>query len=169
TGKLCFATAQDGAGDRLQVMLSLDTVGEDALANFRADVHLADRLFAHRHVANSRRGEVSEFADTWEVGAKALSPLAVLHKELSEESRVRQRYVDLIARPLARDTARNRSAMVRSLRESLHSRGFIEIETPMLQTQAGGAAARPFVTHMNAYDLDLYLRIAPELFLKQIG
>lgn len=167
TGKLCFATVQDGAGERLQVMLSLDKVGEDALANFKADVDLGDHLFAHGHVGKSRRGEVSVFAHTWELAAKALRPLPVLHKELSEESRVRQRYVDLIARPLARDTARNRSAMVRSLRESLHSRGFIEIETPMLQTQAGGAAARPFVTHMNAFDIDLFLRIAPELFLKR--
>jgi lysyl-tRNA synthetase class 2 len=110
---------------------------------------------------------VSVFADSWALAAKALRPLPVLHKEMSEEGRVRQRYVDLIARPLARDTVRRRANVMRSLRESLHQRGFIEIETPMLQTQHGGAAARPFVTHMNAFDLDLYLRIAPELFLKR--
>jgi len=167
TGKLCFATVQDGAGERLQVMLSLAEVGEDSLAAFKSDVDLGDHLFAHGRAIKSRRGEVSVFADSWALAAKALRPLPVLHKEMSEEGRVRQRYVDLIARPLARDTVRRRANVMRSLRESLHQRGFIEIETPMLQTQHGGAAARPFVTHMNAFDLDLYLRIAPELFLKR--
>ena len=167
TGKLCFATVQDGEGERLQIMLSQDAVGPDALAAFKADVDLGDHLFAKGRAGKSRRGEVSVFATEWALAAKALRPLPVLHKDLSEESRVRHRYVDLIARPLARDTLRRRAAVVRSLRESLHTRGFIEVETPMLQTQAGGAAARPFVTHMNAFDLELYLRIAPELFLKR--
>jgi lysyl-tRNA synthetase class 2 len=90
-----------------------------------------------------------------------------LHKELSEESRVRQRYIDLIARPAARDMVRLRADVMRSLRDNLHRQGFIEIETPMLQTIASGAAARPFSTHMNAYDMELFLRIAPELFLKR--
>lgn len=167
TGKLCFAAIQDGAGERLQIMLSLDAVGEAALAAFKSDIDLGDHLFAYGHAGKSRRGEVSVFAHSWELAAKALRPLPVLHKELSEESRVRQRYVDLIARPLARDTVRRRAHLMRSLRDSLHSRGFLEIETPMLQTQPGGAAARPFVTHMNAFDIDLYMRIAPELFLKR--
>src|SRR6478736_2596680 len=167
TGKLCFATLQDGAGERLQIMLSLNAVGEEALAAFKRDIDLGDHLFAKGHVGKSRRGEVSVFASEFSLAAKAIRPLPVLHKDLSEESRVRYRYVDLIARPLARDTVRRRSNVVRSLRESLHSRGYIEIETPMLQTQAGGAAARPFRTHMNAFDIDLYLRIAPELFLKR--
>ena len=167
TGKLCFAAIQDGEGARLQIMLSLAEVGEDSLAAFKADVDLGDHLFAHGKVIKSRRGEVSVFADDWAIAAKALRPLPVLHKDLAEDTRVRQRYVDLIARPLARDTVRNRAKVMRSLRESLHSRGYLEIETPMLQTQHGGAAARPFVTHMNAFDLDLYLRIAPELFLKR--
>lgn len=167
TGKLCFASIQDGAGERLQIMLSLAEVGEEALAAFKSDVDLGDHLFSHGRAIKSRRGEVSVFADSWALAAKALRPLPVLHKELSEEGRVRQRYVDLISRPLARATVRNRAHVMRSLRESLHQRGYIEIETPMLQTQHGGAAARPFVTHMNAFDLDLYLRIAPELFLKR--
>jgi lysyl-tRNA synthetase class 2 len=167
TGKLCFATIQDGAGERLQIMLSLDAVGEGALASFKSDVDLGDHLFAKGPVGKSRRGEVSVFATEWAIAAKAIRPLPTLHKDLSEESRVRHRYVDLIARPLARDTVRRRANVVRSLRESLHSRGYIEVETPMLQTQAGGAAARPFITHMNAFDIDLYLRIAPELFLKR--
>ena len=167
TGKLCFATLQDGEGNQLQVMLSLAAVGEDRLAAFKSDVDLGDHLFAHGKVISSRRGELSVFADSWQLAAKALRPLPVLHKALSEEARVRQRYVDLIARPAARDAARLRAGVVRSLRENFHRRGYLEIETPMLQTQAGGATARPFVTHMNAFDIDLYMRIAPELFLKR--
>ncbi len=167
TGKLCFASIQDGAGERLQIMLSLAEVGEESLAAFKSDVDLGDHLFAKGRAIKSRRGEVSVFASEWAIASKALRPLPVLHKDLAEDTRVRQRYVDLIARPLARDTVRHRATLNRSLRESLHSRGYIEVETPMLQTQPGGAAARPFVTHMNAYDIDLYMRIAPELFLKR--
>lgn len=167
TGKLCFVTVQDGEGNRLQVMLSQAVVGEESLAQFKADVDLGDHLFAHGRVISSRRGELSIFADDWKIASKALRPLPVLHKELSEEARVRQRYVDLIARPAARDAARLRSAVVRSLRDNFHRRGYLEIETPMLQTIHGGASARPFETHMNAFDMDLFLRIAPELFLKR--
>jgi len=167
TGKLCFATVQDGAGNRLQIMLSQAVIGPESLEQFKTDVDLGDHLFAHGRIISSRRGELSIFADRWQVAAKALRPLPVLHKGLSEEARVRRRYVDLIVRPAARDMVRLRAAVVRSLRESFHRRGYIEVETPMLQTQHGGATARPFVTHMNAFDLDLYLRIAPELFLKR--
>ncbi len=167
TGKLCFASIQDGQGERLQIMLSLAEVGEESLAAFKSTVDLGDHLFAKGRAIKSRRGEVSVFASEWAIAAKSLRPLPTLHKELAEDTRVRQRYVDLIARPTARDTVRNRAKLNRSLRESLHGRGFIEVETPMLQTQPGGAAARPFVTHMNAYDIDLYMRIAPELFLKR--
>ncbi|GII97702.1 lysine--tRNA ligase [Sediminihabitans luteus] len=167
TGKLCFVTLQDGEGNRLQVMLSQAVVGEESLATFKADVDLGDHLFAHGRVGSSRRGELSVFADAWQIAAKSLRPLPTLHKELSEEARVRQRYVDLIVRPEARDVVRLRSGVVRSLRENFHSREFLEIETPMLQTVAGGAAARPFVTHMNAFDIDLFMRIAPELYLKR--
>ena len=167
TGKLCFVTLQDGEGNRLQGMLSQAVVGEESLARFKGDVDLGDHLFLHGRVISSRRGELSVFADEWTIAAKALRPLPVLHKDLSEESRVRQRYVDLIARPAARDMVRFRAAVVRSLRENFHRRNFLEIETPMLQTVASGAAARPFETHMNAYDIDLFLRIAPEIFLKK--
>ncbi|WP_435737043.1 lysine--tRNA ligase [Cellulosimicrobium sp. PMB13] len=167
TGKLCFVTLQDGEGNRLQVMLSQAVVGEESLSTFKADVDLGDHLFAHGRVISSRRGELSVFADSWKVAAKALRPLPVLHKDLSEESRVRQRYVDLIARPAARDTVRLRAAVVRSIRENFWGRGFVEVETPMLQTRPEGAAARQFETHMNAFDIDLFLRIAPELFLKR--
>lgn len=174
TGKLCFATLQDGEGNRLQAMLSLANVGEERLAAFKADIDLGDHLFVHGTVISSRRGELSVMADAWQLAAKSLRPLPNLYAkgdeeapELSEEVRVRQRYVDLIVRPAARDMVRRRADVVRSLRENFHRRDFIEVETPMLQTQAGGAAARPFITHMNAFDIDLYLRIAPELFLKE--
>ncbi|MGQ4531710.1 lysine--tRNA ligase [Dermabacteraceae bacterium P13138] len=167
TGKLCFATLQDGEGNRLQVMLSLAEVGEERLAAFKADVDLGDHLFVAGTIGTSRRGELSVFAKEWRMAAKAIRPLPVLHAQPSEEARVRQRYVDLIVRPEARQMARMRPAVVRSLRDSFHRRDFMEIETPMLQTIPSGAAARPFTTHMNAFDLELFLRIAPELFLKR--
>ncbi len=167
TGKLCFATLQEGDGTRLQAMLSLDRVGAETLAAWKADVDLGDHVFVRGRVVSSRRGELSVMADTWGMAAKALRPLPNLHTDLGDEMRVRQRYADLIVRPAAREMVRTRAAVVRSLRRSFDDRGFIEIETPMLQTLHGGASARPFRTHMNAYDIDLFLRIAPELFLKR--
>jgi len=167
TGKLVFATLQEGDGTRLQVMVSLAGVGEDALATWKSDVDLGDLVFVHGAVISSKRGELSVLADSWRMASKSLRPLPVLHRELSEETRVRQRYVDLIVREEARGTVRARSAVVRSLRRTLEDRGFLEVETPMLQVQHGGASARPFVTHSNAFDTDLFLRIAPELFLKR--
>jgi lysyl-tRNA synthetase class 2 len=178
SGKLCFATLQDGIESpgpgvdlmpRLQVMISLAQVGEESLAAWKAEVDLGDIVWVRGRVISSKRGELSVLADEWGLAAKALRPLPNLYEgaQLSEEARVRQRYVDLIIRPEARDMVRTRAAAVRSLRDQVHSKGFIEIETPMLQTLHGGAAARPFVTHMNALDIDLYLRIAPELFLKR--
>jgi lysyl-tRNA synthetase class 2 len=167
TGKLAFATLQEGDGTRLQVMVSLAGVGEDALAAWKSDVDLGDLVFVHGAVISSKRGELSVLADAWRMASKSLRPLPVLHRELSEETRVRQRYVDLIVREEARVTVRARSAVVRSLRRTLEDRDFLEVETPMLQVQHGGASARPFVTHSNAFDTDLFLRIAPELFLKR--
>lgn len=167
SGKLCFATLQDGDGTQLQLMISLAEVGQDSLDAWKADVDLGDIVFAHGQVISSRRGELSVLADSWQIVSKALRPLPVAHKEMSEESRVRQRYVDLIVRPEARAIARQRIAVVRAVRSALERRGFLEVETPMLQTLPGGAAARPFITHSNALDADLYLRIAPELFLKR--
>ena len=167
SGKLSFATLQEGDGTSLQIMISLDRVGQDSLDAWKADVDLGDIVFVHGEVISSRRGELSVLADSWQIVSKALRPLPVAHKEMSEESRVRQRYVDLIVRPGAHAIARQRVAVVRAVRSALERRGFLEVETPMLQTLAGGAAARPFVTHSNALDADLYLRIAPELFLKR--
>ena len=167
TGKLCFATLQDGDGTQLQAMLSLAEVGEDALAAWKADVDLGDFIGVTGRVIASRRGELSVMASEWVMAAKALRPLPVAFAEMNEETRVRQRYNDLIVREEARKNAMTRVKVIRALRDYMEGEGFVEIETPMLQTLHGGAAARPFVTHSNALDIDLYLRIAPELFLKR--
>ncbi|GAB3234901.1 lysine--tRNA ligase [Glycomyces halotolerans] len=166
-GKLCFARLRDGDGTEFQVMVSQGKVGAEALTAWKRLVDIGDHLGVTGEVVTSKRGELSVMADSYAITAKALRPLPVAHKPLAEETRVRQRYVDLIVRPEARANARNRAAVVRALRERLHQRDFIEVETPMMQVQPGGATARPFVTHMNAYDIDLYMRIAPELYLKR--
>ena len=152
TGKLCFATLRDGDGTELQAMLSLDRVGAERLEDWKRLVDLGDQVGVTGEVITSQRGELSVLADEWTMTAKALRPLPVAHKAMSEEARVRQRYVDLIMRPQAREMVRTRATVVRSLRDSFHRRGFIEVETPMLQLLHGGAAARPFVTHTNALD-----------------
>ena len=166
-GKLCFATLRDGDGTELQAMFSLDRIGPGALEDWKRRVDLGDHVGVTGEVITSRRGELSVRADSWRLTAKALRPLPVAHKPLGEEARVRQRYLDLIVRPQARQMVRTRAATVRSLRDSLHERRFVEVETPMLQLLHGGATARPFVTHSNALGTDLYLRIAPELYLKR--
>lgn len=117
----------------------------------------------------SRAGELSVDAESLQITSKSLRPLPDKHRGLTDpEARIRARYVDLIIRPEARDIAYTRSTVVRSVRDSLHRRGFTEVETPILQLIHGGANARPFETHINAYDLDLYLRIATELHLKRL-
>jgi lysyl-tRNA synthetase class 2 len=167
-GRLCFATLRDETGE-VQVMVALDAVGEDALGSWRHDVDLGDHVGVTGEVVTSRRGELSVRAQSFAITAKALRPLPDKHKGLADpEARVRQRYVDLIVRPEARQLAVLRSTVVRAVRETLHDAGFLEVETPMLQVLHGGANARPFVTHINAYDMSLYLRIAPELYLKRL-
>jgi lysyl-tRNA synthetase class 2 len=167
TGKLCFATLQSGDGSRIQAMLSLAEVGEESLERWKEIVDLGDHVFVQGEVISSRRGELSVLVKEWQVAAKAILPLPNMYKELSEESRVRTRYLDLIQRDQARETVLARAKVNASLRATFSRHEFVEIETPMLQTMHGGASARPFVTHSNAFDTDLYLRIAPELFLKR--
>ena len=167
TGKLCFATVREGDGTEIQAMFSLDKVGEDVLNLWKSDVDLGDLVSVTGEVITSKRGELSILASSWKMASKSLRPLPVDHKPLSEETRVRMRYVDLIVRPEARLNARLRPNVMRALRETFHGRGFIEVETPMLQVMHGGATARPFKTVSNAYDMELFLRIAPELFLKR--
>jgi lysyl-tRNA synthetase class 2 len=172
TGKLCFATLQDGftaedSGTRLQAMLSLAEVGEDALAAWKADVDLGDFVSVTGRVISSKRGELSVLASSWAMASKSLRPMPVLHKDLSEENRVRRRHIDLVVRQEARDMVRARAAVTRAIREALHADGYLEVETPVLQLVHGGAAARPFNSHLNAFDIPMTLRIALELYLKR--
>jgi lysyl-tRNA synthetase class 2 len=167
TGKLCFATLQEGTGTRLQVMLSLAEVGEESLDDWKSLVDLGDHVVVEGRVISSRRGELSVLATAWQMASKALRPLPILHRDLSEETRVRQRYADLIVRQEARDMVGTRAAITRTLREELARQRYVEIETPVLQLVHGGAAARPFRTHLNAFDQDMTLRIALELPLKK--
>ena len=166
-GGLCFVQLAAGDGTTIQAMLSKKQIGADSLKQFKQLVDLGDHLFVKGCVIASKTGELSIFADEWAIAAKALQPLPTLHKELNEDTRTRKPYIGMIADEKIRNMVRNRSRAVASLRRTFDEHGFLEVETPMLQTIHGGAAARPFTTHMNAFDLDLYLRIAPELFLKR--
>ena len=167
TGRLCFVRLREGDGSEIQVMLSLADVGEESLAEFKALVDLGDLLAVTGELATSRRGELSVMATSWSMAAKTLRPLPVEHKPLSDEARIRLRYVDMIIRPEARQMVRTKATVLRSLRETLDQRGYVEVETPILQLTNGGAAARPFRTHLNALDQDMLLRIALELDLKK--
>ncbi len=167
TGKLCFASLQGGDGSRIQAMISLASVGEESLAAWKELVDLGDHVFVRGEVISSRRGELSIMVDDWQIASKAILPLPNVFSELSDESRVRSRYLDLIVRDRSRETVRARAKVNQSLRQTFADHGFIEVETPMLQVQHGGASARPFVTHSNAFDTELFLRIAPELYLKR--
>jgi lysyl-tRNA synthetase, class II len=167
TGKLCFVRLREGDGSELQVMLSLADVGEERLAAFKATVDLGDLLAVRGEVVTSRRGELSVQASEWSVAAKTLRPLPNEHKPLSDEARIRLRYVDMLVRAEPRAMVRTKAAVLKSLRSTLDARSFIEVETPILQLTNGGAAARPFRTHLNALDQEMLLRIALELDLKR--
>jgi lysyl-tRNA synthetase, class II len=167
TGKLCFVRLREGDGTELQVMLSLADVGADSLASFKALVDLGDLLAVRGEVVSSRRGELSVRATSWSIAAKTLRPLPNEHKPLSDEARIRLRYVDMIVRPEPREMVRTKATVLKSLRATLDARGYVEVETPILQLTNGGAAARPFRTHLNALDQDMLLRIALELDLKK--
>ena len=160
-GRLTFATIRDWTGD-LQLML----VGEP---DFASTVDIGDHVGVHGEVITTRRGELSVHATDWAITAKCLRPLPDKHKGLADpEARVRQRHLDLIVDADSRRILRSRGAVVHALRSTLHERAFLEVETPILQRIHGGANAKPFVTHINAYDMRLYLRIAPELYLKRL-
>ena len=167
TGKLCFATLREGDGTELQAMFSLDKVGQEVLDSWKSDIDLGDIVSVTGEIITSKRGELSILAQSWTLASKSLRPLPNDHKPMSEETRVRMRYVDLIVRPEARSNARLRPTVMKSLRDTFDQANFIEVETPMLQVMHGGAAARPFKSFSNAYDMELFLRIAPELFLKR--
>jgi lysyl-tRNA synthetase class 2 len=166
-GGVCFATLRDWSGD-LQVLLEPSVAG--GLDRWRSTVDIGDHVGVTGEVVTSRRGEVSVAVAAWELTAKCLRPLPDKRHGLADpEAKVRQRYLDLATSGQARHLLRARSAAVHSLRTSLHRRDYLEVETPILQRVHGGANARPFVTHINAYDLRLTLRIAPELYLKRLA
>ncbi len=167
TGKLCFATLQSGDGARIQAMVSLAEVGEESLEEWKEMVDLGDHVFVSGEVISSRRGELSVLVKNWQIATKAILPLPNMYTDLSDEARMRSRYLDLIVREQARTTVRARAAVNASLRNTFSGHEYLEVETPMLQTIHGGASARPFATHSNAFDTELFLRIAPELFLKR--
>ena len=167
TGKLCFVRLREGNGAELQAMLSLADIGEERLTEYKALVDIGDFLGVTGEVVTSRRGELSVQATSWTMVAKALRPLPNEHRPLSDEARVRQRYVDMVVNPASREMVRTKAAVLRSLRTTLDERGYVEVETPILQLTNGGAAARPFRTHLNAFDQPMLLRIALELDLKK--
>jgi lysyl-tRNA synthetase class 2 len=167
-GGVVFAVLRDWSGD-IQLMLTRDEAGAEVLDSFTSQVDFGDHVVASGMAGTSRSGEPSLVVSSWQLTGKCLRPLPDKRKGLADpEARVRRRYLDLVASPEARDVVRARSSAVQALRQGLLDRGFLEVETPMLQQIHGGANARPFRTHINAYDLDLYLRIAPELYLKRL-
>ncbi|MDO4913501.1 MAG: lysine--tRNA ligase [Bifidobacteriaceae bacterium] len=166
-GGLCFVKLSAGDGTSIQGMISKKEIGADSIKEFKQLVDLGDHLYLRGRVISSKTGELSIFASEWKIATKSLQPLPALHKDLNEDTRTRKPYIAMIADENVRNMVRRRSKAVASLRHTFAQHDFIEVETPMLQTVHGGAAARPFTTHMNAFDLPLYLRIAPELFLKR--
>ncbi|HVO87439.1 MAG TPA: amino acid--tRNA ligase-related protein, partial [Casimicrobiaceae bacterium] len=166
-GKACFATLQDMSG-RIQLYVTLDGVGAEVLDDFKR-WDLGDIVGAGGTLFKTKTGELSVRCDGVRLLTKALRPLPEkFHGMTDTEQRYRQRYVDLITNPASRDIFLKRSQIVQAVREFFVARGYLEVETPMLHPIPGGAAARPFMTHHNALDMELYLRIAPELYLKKL-
>ncbi len=167
TGKLVFATIQDRS-DQIQLFVSKAVTGDDHFADVKA-LDLGDWVGVTGTVMTTRKGELSIKAVTVQLLSKAVRPLPDKWHGLTDtDTRFRQRYADLIVNEQARRNFEIRHAVTASFRRTLHAKGFIEVETPVLQIEAGGAHARPFVTHHNTLDTDLYLRIAVELFHKRL-
>lgn len=167
-GKASFADMADEK-DQIQLYFQVDSLGEKSYDFFKKWVDTGDILGVIGHPFRTRRGELSILVTGFELLAKAMRPLPEKWHGLKDtEIRYRQRYVDLIANPEVRETFRKRARIISALREVLESEGTVEVETPILSPVAGGANARPFVTHHNALDIDLYLRIATELYLKRL-
>ncbi len=167
-GKAAFLVLSDREG-RIQAYLRKDRLGEEAFGRFLETTDVGDIVWVEGPLFVTRTGELTVQAERFRILAKSLRPLPEKWHGLSDvETRYRQRYVDLIVNEEVRELFRRRARIVSFLRRFLADRGFLEVETPMMQPVAGGAAARPFVTHHNALDMDLYLRIAPELYLKRL-
>ncbi|MFA0746424.1 lysine--tRNA ligase [Fervidibacter sp.] len=166
-GKLTFADLVDSSG-RIQLLVRLNNIGEEAYRQF-GELDTGDIIGVEGIVTKTRTGEVSVEVSKFWILAKALRPIPEKWHGLRDvEVRYRQRYLDLIANPEVREIFVKRSRIIQAIRRFLDERGFIEVETPILQPVYGGALARPFITHHNALDMDLYLRIAPELYLKRL-
>ncbi len=167
-GGVLFADLRDWSGE-MQVLLDNSCLGRGRTADFTAAIDLGDLVEVSGHMGFSKNGTRSLIVDDWRMIGKCLRPLPNKWKGLTDpEARVRTRYVDLAVNPDSRELIKARSEVLRSVRETLFAKGFIEVETPILQQIHGGATARPFVTHINTYDMDLFLRIAPELYLKRL-
>ena len=166
-GKLSFGVLRDGTGD-VQLFLAQDTLGQEAFEGLE-DLDLGDWLGAEGEVVTTKRGELSVRASSLTLLTKSLRPLPEKWHGLKDiEIRYRQRYLDLATNQEVRDGVRSRARMVSAMRAHLDGQGFVEVETPMLQSVPGGGLATPFVTHHEALDIDMYLRIAPELYLKRL-
>jgi lysyl-tRNA synthetase class 2 len=167
-GGVLFAQLRDWSGET-QVLLDNSQLTEGSTADFTAAIDLGDLVEVAGAMGVSKSGTRSVLVQRWRLIGKCLRPLPDKWKGLTDqEARVRARYVDLAINTEARDLIRARSQVLHAIRETLFDKGFLEVETPILQQIHGGANARPFTTHINAYDLDLYLRIAPELYLKRL-
>ncbi|MFO7975365.1 MAG: lysine--tRNA ligase [Candidatus Hydrogenedentota bacterium] len=166
-GKVTFADLRDQSG-RIQIFLRKNDLGDEAYEHVN-DLDIGDFVGVEGHVFRTRRGEVTVRAENYTLLTKSLRPLPEKWHGLTDvETRYRQRYLDMVSNPEVLETFQRRSKIINALRRRLMARGFLEVETPMLQHIPGGATARPFITHHNTFDRDFYLRIAPELYLKRL-